>query len=747
MTDFYQDKGTLPADAPSYVARPADEQVLALCRTGGLGYVLAPRQTGKSSLVARARRVLADEGIPSAFVDLTAIGSSGVSADQWYLSLLEEVREQLALDLDLVAWWQDRAHVTAVKRLGDFLRDEVVGRREGPVALFVDEIDTTLGLPFSTDDFFAALRAVHNARAMDPALRRLAIVLLGVAAPSDLIADPRRTPFNVGEAVDLGDLSRDAAGVLVCGLTGAADPGAVLDRVLWWTDGHPRLTQHLCRAVATAGPPSPPAVDEVVAGALLGTAGESDETLKGVRRQAERDPRARSWLPIYRDTLRGKAPAVDWTDDAQLRARLVGLVKGERGERLRPRNRIFAQVFGPPWVRARLRRDPTRRLALAALAALVVVTAGTVAWYLYGRSTAREELLQQAREGGPELALLALQRLHAEQGLSFDELRPLVAERDKDTLLELFDRTAPKLPAGEGAAAVLTAVRAAAPLYTGPDSTDLDLVGAMVAGLDGWPGRDPALRAEARALRDELLAPLRDRHPPPPPPASDDPGWALLPDGTFRMGSPADQADRDDDEGPQHPVTLSAFRMLRHEVTNAEYRRLVPDHAPDEPGDRPVTGVSWYEATAYAAWLGARLPTEAEWEYAARSGGRDQIYPWGDEPATCERAVMREPDSEKSGCGRGSPWPPCSKPAGNSAQGICDLAGNVWEWCADGYGAYPDGARSDPSGPEGGADRVLRGGSWRDGARWLRAAYRVGNDPGDRFGDVGFRVVRPAPEP
>ena len=159
-------------------------------------------------------------------------------------------------------------------------------------------------------------------------------------------------------------------------------------------------------------------------------------------------------------------------------------------------------MFGREWVRGRLRRDPTRRVLLVTLAALLMVGGGWAGWYGYSRVEARKELLQQAREGGPELALLALHRLHVDDGWSPEELRPLVEGRrgEKEHLLELFDRTAPALPDGEGAAAVLTAVRAAYPLFTGEGSTDLDLVGAMVAGLDAYPGRDPVLAGEARVL-------------------------------------------------------------------------------------------------------------------------------------------------------------------------------------------------------------------------------------------------------
>jgi len=226
--------------------------------------------------------------------------------------------------------------------------------------------------------------------------------------------------------------------------------------------------------------------------------------------------------------------------------------------------------------------------------------------------------------------------------------------------------------------------------------------------------------------------------------------WVRIAGGTFEMGS-----NDFDWAQPVHSVTVPTFEMTRTEVTVEQYKACVDAgscSAPDDGwescnwgysdrGSHPINCVDWDQAQDFANWVGGRLPSEAEWEYAARSGGRDWKYPWGDEAATCERAVMYDGGD---GCGRDSTWPVCSKPSGNTTHGLCDMAGNVWEWVQDWYHDSYDGAPTDGSAWETptGSDRVNRGGSWYFGARFVRAAYRNGGLPGDRFGGVGFRLAR-----
>ncbi len=224
--------------------------------------------------------------------------------------------------------------------------------------------------------------------------------------------------------------------------------------------------------------------------------------------------------------------------------------------------------------------------------------------------------------------------------------------------------------------------------------------------------------------------------------------WVRIPGGSFRMGS-----NEQSDEKPVHEVRVKTFELAKSEVTVGQYGACVKAGkctAPDtgeycnwgKSGreQHPVNCVDWNQARAFSVWVGGRLPTEAEWEYAARSGGKARKYPWGNEKATCARAVMNDGGR---GCGRRSTWPVCSKPKGNSAQSVCDLAGNVWEWVEDVYAESYAGAPTDGSARTGGwSYRVFRGGCWYNTAGVLRAAFRRWNPAGLRNYFLGFRPAR-----
>ncbi|HOS44780.1 MAG TPA: SUMF1/EgtB/PvdO family nonheme iron enzyme, partial [Armatimonadota bacterium] len=240
-----------------------------------------------------------------------------------------------------------------------------------------------------------------------------------------------------------------------------------------------------------------------------------------------------------------------------------------------------------------------------------------------------------------------------------------------------------------------------------------------------------------------------------------------VPGGTFTMGSIDGVGESD--ERPAHPVTVTGYWIYQYPVTVAQYRafcmatgRTLPNFPSaygyswaDKTGwndpamqQHPIVNITWHDAKAYADWAGVSLPTEAQWEYAAR-GPEGRNYPWGG------FATAIDPyngwDQTKcanwynSGSQGISTWPTGSFPAGASWCGAHDLAGNVWEWCADWWGSYSATPVTNPTGPATGTYRVLRGGSWNydyyyDGGN-CRGAYRYGSNP-DNWGDgIGFRCL------
>ena len=218
----------------------------------------------------------------------------------------------------------------------------------------------------------------------------------------------------------------------------------------------------------------------------------------------------------------------------------------------------------------------------------------------------------------------------------------------------------------------------------------------------------------------------------------------------------------DDDERPVHRVTVPTFEMTKTEVTVAQYQACVDASVCTEPGeypnnlfcnwllpghsDHPINCVDWYQAETFCRWSRGRLPSEAEWEYAARNGGEDIEYPWGDETATCQYTVMKEFAAGGEGCGMDETWPVCSKNAGNTSYGLCDMSGNVWEWVRDKYHDSYVGAPTDGSAWEDMwfGHRVRRGGGFTTlSPQAFRASNRARNGaPDDHSRSLGIRCAR-----
>jgi len=223
-----------------------------------------------------------------------------------------------------------------------------------------------------------------------------------------------------------------------------------------------------------------------------------------------------------------------------------------------------------------------------------------------------------------------------------------------------------------------------------------------------------------------------------------------IPDGPFKMGS----QDGDHDEAPEHQVYLSTYYLDQYEVTQAEYERFVKMTKKGKPfvpvfdedpskilsPDYAAMGMSWFDATAYCLWAGKRLPTEAEWEKAAKGEG-SRKYPWGDTISPTYANLEGEEDGYRYLA------PPGKIAAGRSPYGLYDMTGNVAEWVSDTYDDkyYAHTIYRDPKGPEEGQNKVIRGGSWRESPAGARIAKRFQAKPWRTDATIGFRCAKTGP--
>ncbi|MES1257399.1 MAG: SUMF1/EgtB/PvdO family nonheme iron enzyme [Acidobacteriota bacterium] len=242
-------------------------------------------------------------------------------------------------------------------------------------------------------------------------------------------------------------------------------------------------------------------------------------------------------------------------------------------------------------------------------------------------------------------------------------------------------------------------------------------------------------------------------------PAAPPPGMVAIPGGEFQRGRTFVWPDYDvkwypnpaRDDLPVRGITVDAIYLDEAEVTNKRFAAFVKatghrapfnwraGQIPEGKEQYPAVDVSWDDATEFCAWEGKRLPTEAEWEHAARGSREGRMYPWGDEKISAKDAVFNQVDGPRPVCGKTK-----------SEYGLCDMIGNVWEWCSDWYGQhyYQDAPDHNPKGPDTGLYRVLRGGSWFDvPPLFLTSSYRSWARQKERSPTIGFRCAVSAPQP
>lgn len=425
-SDFYVIGGTLRRDAPSYVKRQADDNLYGGLSAGQFCYVLTSRQMGKSSLMVRTAVRLRSDDISVAVLDLTAIGQN-VTAEQWYQGLVGLIGQQLNLEEELEDFWLDNKQIGPLQRWMRAIREVVMRHKPGRIVIFVDEIDAVRSLSFSTDEFFAGIREFYNWRTEDDDLMRLTFCLLGVATPSDLIRDTRTTPFNIGQRIELADFSETEAAPLVQGLRRNETLGhLLLRRILYWTGGHPYLTQRLCQSVAADDSVRDSGgVDRLCKEIFLSSrARERDDNLLFVRERMLRSEEAdrASLLDLYQQVWKRKRVPDDETNTLVSVLRLSGITRAVEGF-LHVRNRIYYHVFDHEWVIANLPDAELRRQRAAyrkgwwraaAIASIVLILMGALfAAVIQQRNMAREER-SRADKNADQLSI-ALARAEAQR--------------------------------------------------------------------------------------------------------------------------------------------------------------------------------------------------------------------------------------------------------------------------------------------------------------------------------------------
>jgi len=375
----YQIGGSLNTDALTYVKRKADDEIYQALKNGDFCYVLNSRQMGKSSLLVRTLHRLQAEGFQCSTIDMTRIGSENITPLQWYKGIVGDLWRSFNLlrQINLKTWWLEE-EVSFLQRFSYFIEDILLVKfPEDKIIIFVDEIDSILSLEFPVDDFFALIRYCYNQRAINPDYNRISFAIFGVAAPSDLIADKNRTPFNIGRAIDLAGFTLLEAQPLAKGLESAVNnPQAVLKEILAWTQGQPFLTQKICNLVVRTAEESrsdhlkiPPGTENFFVESILRSAvaqltltqiiekwesQDEPEHLKTIRdRILRNEQRAGRLLGIYQQILQGvEVP----TDDSREQIELIlsGLVVKQSGV-LKVKNRIYREVFNREWVEKQLR--------------------------------------------------------------------------------------------------------------------------------------------------------------------------------------------------------------------------------------------------------------------------------------------------------------------------------------------------------------------------------------------------------
>jgi len=379
--EFFVVGGPVQPDRPCYVERAADEALRRGLLDQQFCYVLGPKASGKTSLMARTIRKLRAESQLAAVVDLTQIGARGESteAGRWYYSIAYRIVRELRLKIDLQAWWQEKSALISEQRLAEFFWEIVLANTTAPVTIFFDEAERALELPFSRD-LFVALGTCYSGRATEPDYQRLNFAVMGVATARQLGRGLALPLFEDGQAIDLKDFTAQESYHLAAGFDSSQEQAqAALDRIHYWVKGQPYLTQKIARAAARRRG-SFDDVDNAVRSQFLSAGARDEEPLLNhiATLLTDRGAQQRRALVLLGKLSNGAPIVAERESPAQELLYLAGVTAGNDDEFVTFRNRLFKEIFTNRWVRAAL---PFNWRGSAIAAAAVVLMMLLPLWY------------------------------------------------------------------------------------------------------------------------------------------------------------------------------------------------------------------------------------------------------------------------------------------------------------------------------------------------------------------------------
>jgi WD40 repeat protein len=356
--EYFTTATPLHAVRPGYIRRRADHALYEALCAGKHAHVIAPNRTGKSSLIAATSARLQNNGFKVAVLDLAQIRDrdGGADAGRWYYSIAYRLLRQLRLKIDLQDWWQDKSILSNRQRLVEFYAEVILQHIADRVVVFVDEIQCVGDKPLA-GHLLASIRAAHNARVTEPDFARLSFVLVGECDPLSLAPDSSVSPFAVSKEIRLADFTRDDLETFATELNLLSNDAAIaLDRIYYWTSGHPYLTQKLARAVARERISGniKEHVDRIAW--LAGRAALHNEPhMSHIHRSIVNDRKNNeALLNLYGRMRKGIAVQFDPESRQQRTLLSIGLVVVEESGRLKARNRLYRAVFTARWANENL---------------------------------------------------------------------------------------------------------------------------------------------------------------------------------------------------------------------------------------------------------------------------------------------------------------------------------------------------------------------------------------------------------